>query len=354
MHVSEILRQWYALNKRDLPWRETCSPYHIWLSEIILQQTRVVQGLGYYNKFIGQYPRIEDLASASLDDVLKLWQGLGYYTRARNLHETAKLVATELNGVFPQTYSDLLRLKGIGKYTAAAIASFAFREPVAVVDGNVFRVLSRIFGIDLPVDTIQGKKVFYQKAAQILDQENPHIHNQAIMEFGALVCLPRNPQCQACPFSDICIALNSNKTDLLPVKSGKKPLRDRYFSYFFIISHGHTWLNKRGGRDIWHSLYEFPLIETPFRQNLDDLSALKEWHDIFGEGMVKTVSLVRYYKHQLTHQTIHCSFYQIVVTQDPPFAGHRPLKINACDLTRYAVPRLIEKYLADLKPELPV
>jgi A/G-specific adenine glycosylase len=304
MAVSDILQQWYALNKRDLPWRETCSPYHIWLSEIILQQTRVAQGLGYYKRFISHYPAIEDLSHAPVDEILKLWQGLGYYTRARNLHDTAKYVVTELNGIFPQKYADLLKLKGIGRYTAAAIASFAYREPVAVVDGNVIRVLSRIFGIDVPSDSIQGKEALYQKADHILDKLNPHIHNQAIMEFGALVCLPKNPQCQACPLSDICIAQKNNKVNLLPVKSVKKPLRDRYFNYFFIISHGHTWLNKRRVRDIWHSLYEFPLIETPFIQNLEDLSKTKEWHDIFGDEMVEMEGPVRFYKHKLTHQTI--------------------------------------------------
>jgi A/G-specific adenine glycosylase len=225
---------------------------------------------------------------------------------------------------------------------------------VAVLDGNVYRVLSRIYGIDLPVDSIQGEKALSQKADQILDNRNPHIHNQAIMEFGALVCLPRNPVCQACPLSDICIALKNNKIELLPVKSGKKTPRNRYFNYFFIVGHGHTWLCKRRGRDIWLSLYEFPLIETPFIQNQDDLSKTKDWHDILGDVPIEMAGPLRHYKHQLTHQTIHCSFYQILVSQDPPFTGFRPLKINTGELARYAIPRLIEKYLADLKPEQPV
>jgi A/G-specific adenine glycosylase len=349
--ISLLLQKWYALHKRDLPWRETSSPYHIWLSEIILQQTRVMQGLTYYLEFTRAFPDIVDLAKAPLDEVLKLWQGLGYYTRARNLHETAKYISGELNGVFPGTYHELLKLKGVGSYTAAAIASISFREPVAVVDGNVFRVLSRIFGIDLPVDTSEGKVEFSRRAMQILDRENPHIHNQAIMELGALVCLPKKPHCVKCPLKSVCVALSTGTIELFPVRSGRKLQRIRYFNYFFIVSNGFTWLNKRKGKDIWHSLYEFPLIETPNSTSLQSLSDHKNFKAIVGLAKTDQVGSVMHYKHQLTHQTIHCSFYHLKSAEDPDFSGISPMKIKTGDLARYPVPRLIDKYLEDLNEE---
>jgi A/G-specific adenine glycosylase len=349
MTVSDTLQHWYAEHKRDLPWRKTVSPYHIWLSEIILQQTRVAQGLDFYMKFLERYPRIEDLANASLDDVLKLWQGLGYYTRARNLHQTAKLIASEMKGVFPRNFHDLLQLKGIGQYTAAAIASIAYREPVAVVDGNAFRVLSRFFGIELPFGTLRGKQAIDLLATEILDKANPDVHNQAIMELGALVCLPRNPLCGVCPLAADCMALKSGKTDLLPVKDGKKPPRDRYFNYLFLVNKGTTWLKKRSSHDIWHSLYEFPLIESSGRVIPEELFRTKEWHDMMGMTTAELIGPVMYYKHQLTHQTLHCSFYHMTISEFPANDERALLKIGISDLDSFAVPRLIEKYLHDLK-----
>ncbi len=350
MHVSRLLQEWYAIHKRDLPWRETRDPYHIWLSEVILQQTRVIQGLEYYRTFIRLYPRLEDLAGAAPDDVLKTWQGLGYYTRARNLHETAKFVTTRLKGVFPGTYMELLKLKGIGKYSAAAIASIAFREPVAVVDGNVSRVLSRIFGIDLPVDSTRGEEVLYKKASEILDKENPDIHNQAIMEFGALVCTPKNPNCRECPFPDNCVAFTMGKTGMLPVRNGKKQVRGRYFNYFYIINHGHTWISKRDKKDIWHSLYEFPLIETPGPYTWDQLSSTELWRAMFGDIPIRIEKPVKRYRYKLTHQIIHCNIYRIMVPGDLPFTGPKLIKISISDIYSYAIPRLLEKYLTDLIP----
>jgi A/G-specific adenine glycosylase len=347
MDVTNILQKWYALHKRDLPWRETSSPYFIWLSEIILQQTRVRQGLEFYLRFTGQYPRIEDLACAPLDEVLKLWQGLGYYTRARNLHATAKFIVTELKGVFPASYDELIRLKGIGKYTAAAIASLAFREPVAVVDGNVLRVISRLYGIDHSIDQASGKAMCNHLASKILDRKNPDIHNQAIMDFGALICLPRNPLCKDCPLSSRCLALKMGKTNLLPLRSGKKTQRIRYFNYLYIKSRDFTWLHKRNNRDIWNSLYELPLIETPGPASLQELSALKAWKDILGTAKVEPVGVARHLKHQLTHQLIHCDFYQLEVKGEPSFTGWPVIRIRTDDLSQYAVPRLIEKYLGD-------
>lgn len=351
MNVSSVLQQWYAIQKRDLPWRKTVSPYLIWLSEVILQQTRVIQGLDYYLRFTSRYPRIEDMANAPLDDILKLWQGLGYYTRARNMHETAKFVVNNLNGVFPDRFERLLKLKGIGKYTAAAIASISYKEPVAVVDGNVFRVLARFYGIHEPINTSQGKLVFEERAAGILDRANPDIHNQAIMELGALVCVPRNPRCDACPLEKECVARTRGIIDLLPLKAYKKQQRNRYFNYIFMHNGGHTWLSKRTGRDIWHSLYEFPLIETAGEVTREELSTLPGWNDLFGASEFSINGTPQKYKHQLTHQTLHCTFYNIDLEE--PLADYGPslFKTEISNLGLLPVPRLIENYLADMKQQ---
>jgi A/G-specific adenine glycosylase len=349
MNVSSELQQWYAIQRRELPWRKTGSPYLIWLSEIILQQTRVKQGLEYYLRFTSRYPHIEDLANASLDDVLKLWQGLGYYTRARNMHETAKFIVNNLNGVFPDSFERLLKLKGIGKYTAAAIASISYKEPVAVVDGNVFRVLARFYGINEPINSSRGKLVFEEKAAGILDRSNPDIHNQAMMELGALVCVPRNPRCDACPLEKECVARARGIIDLLPLKSDKKQQRDRYFNYIFLHNAGNTWLSKRSGKDIWHSLYEFPLIETAGPVTSEELSALPGWNDLIGSSEFRINGSPQTYKHQLSHQTLHCTFYNIDVEE--PLADYGPplFKTEISNLGLYPVPRLIENYITDLK-----
>jgi A/G-specific adenine glycosylase len=349
MNVSSILQQWYAIKKRDLPWRKTGSPYFIWLSEVILQQTRVNQGLDYYIRFTDRYPRIEDMANAPLDDVLKLWQGLGYYTRARNMHETAKFIVNNLNGLFPDSFEGLLKLKGIGKYTAAAIASLSFKEPVAVVDGNVFRVLARLYGIHEPINTAQGRLVFEERAAGILDRANPDIHNQALMELGALVCIPRNPRCDACPLEKDCVARSRGIIDLLPLKADKKQQKNRYFNYIFLTGGGYTWLSKRTGKDIWHSLYEFPLIETAGPVTREELSALPGWNDLLGASEFKINGSSLKYKHKLTHQTLHCTFYNICIEEPPADYGSSLIKTEIGNLVLYPVPRLIEKYLADLK-----
>lgn len=349
MNVSSTLQQWYAIQQRDLPWRKTTSPYLIWLSEIILQQTRVAQGLDYYLRFTSSYPQVENMANAPLDEVLKLWQGLGYYTRARNLHETAKFVVNNLNGVFPDSYKGLLKLKGIGKYTAAAIASISYKEPVAVVDGNVFRVLARFYGINEPVNSTQGKLVFEEQAAVILDRENPDIHNQAMMELGALVCVPRNPRCEICPLQQECVARMRGTIDLLPVKSDKKLQRNRYFNYLFLHTGGNTWLNRRTGKDIWHSLYEFPLIETDGPVTPEELSAHSSWNALFGSSQLTINGSPRKYKHQLSHQTLHCTFYNIAVEEPGIEYEKALLKTKISSLGQYPVPRLIENFLADLK-----
>ena len=351
MNVSYILQQWYSTQKRDLPWRKTDTPYLIWLSEVILQQTRVAQGLDYYIRFTSRYPRIEDMANAPLDDILKLWQGLGYYTRARNMHETAKFVVNNLNGVFPDSFERLLKLKGIGKYTAAAIASISYKEPVAVVDGNVFRVLARFYGISEPINTTQGKLVFEERAAGILDRANPDIHNQAMMELGALVCVPGTPRCDICPLEKECVARIRGIIDLLPLRSEKKQQRNRYFNYIFLHSGDFTWLSKRTGKDIWHSLYEFPLIETAGPVTREELSAMPGWNYLFGASEFRINGSPQKYRHQLTHQTLHCTIYNIDIEEPMVDYGQSLLKTKIDSLGLYPVPRLIENYLADMKQQ---
>jgi A/G-specific adenine glycosylase len=351
MSVSQILEEWYNRNKRDLPWRNTDSAYHIWLSEIILQQTRVDQGLEYYTRFVDRFPSVEDLAKASLDEVLKLWQGLGYYTRARNLHATARIIVNEYSGSFPVKYEELLRLKGVGVYSAAAIASIAFREPVALLDGNVFRVLSRLYGISMPIDTSAGKSEFKKIAVKILNIDRPDVHNQALMEFGALVCLPQNPHCNSCVLAKICIANIQNTTELLPVKTGKNKVRIRYFNYLFIQHEGITYLNKRNGDDIWNSLFEFPLIETKTPLNYSKLVKLSSWSSIFGSKPVKLHGRVKNYKHQLTHQTLYCCFYTIKLNSALEMQPLNFFPVSLDRLNEYAIPRIIDKYLKDLKRE---
>ena len=352
MSISEIIVKWYHEKKRDLPWRKAETPYHIWISEIILQQTRVVQGLEYYNRFIEKYPSVVELANAPLDEVLKLWQGLGYYTRARNLHLTAQMIAYELKGQFPRTYQELLKLKGIGPYTAAAIASIAFKVPVALVDGNVFRVLARLFCIQVPVDTTAGKQIFEKLAADILDPGKPDLHNQALMELGALICLPKNPACNDCPLIRNCKAHAEKKIELFPVKSGKIKQRIRYYNYLFIRDRDYTYLHKRTGKDIWNSLYEFPLIESDVSLEYQKLSASQEWSALFGDRKTEADPYPKTYKHQLTHQILYCTFYCIDVgfTLDSS-KDSGLIRIPLKNLSRYAVPRIIEKYIDNLHQE---
>lgn len=263
MTFSNRLIQWYLENKRDLPWRNTTNPYKIWLSEIILQQTRVAQGLPYYERFVETFPTVFDLANASEEQVLKLWQGLGYYSRGRNLHKTAQIIAFELNGTFPKTYNDLLKLKGIGTYTAAAIASFSQKEVVPVVDGNVFRVLARYFDVETDISSATAKKEFSALANEIIDKKRPDLFNQALMEFGALQCVPKNPNCLQCIFNESCAALQKKKVDLLPIKLKKTKVTERFFNYLvFEDESSNSLIQQRTSKGIWHNLYEFPLIES--------------------------------------------------------------------------------------------
>lgn len=293
------LLQWYHVYKRSLPWRSVNDPYKVWLSEIILQQTQVVQGLAYYERFVQEFPDVHSLAMASEEKVLKLWQGLGYYSRARNLHTTARFISTELKGIFPSTYNDILKLKGIGPYTAAAISSFCFGEPRAAIDGNVYRFISRLKGIHTPIDTTEGKKEFALMAEVLLNKKEPGDHNQAMIEYGALVCKPANPVCNECIFNDDCIAFSQRTVSELPAKSKKLKQRQRYFNYFLIENEGAIYLEKRSGNDIWKNLYQLPLTETEHEVTPEELS---------GELGTEVV-LIAQKKHILSHQVINASFY---------------------------------------------
>lgn len=342
---GEQLRNWYHCHKRSLPWRDTIDPYAIWLSEIILQQTRIDQGLAYFNRFLENYPTIEKLAAASEDEVLKLWQGLGYYSRARNLHHTAIYIASELHGRFPNNYPALLKLKGVGEYTAAAIASISFGLPCAVVDGNVYRVIARIFGIEVAIDSNEGKKQFKQIAHELLNIEHPADHNQAMMEFGAIQCTPKNPNCTDCPFQSSCFAYKHNLVGQLPVKDGKTKIRHRYFNYLIAENGDSVYLQKRTGSDIWKNLYEFPLIET------DDKTEATEFLDkvihieAYQNGLVKAIS--NWSKQVLSHQHIHFRFIQIEISDK----NRMPLpfvRVNKKDISNFAVPKPVERKIEQL------
>ena len=315
MKFSKTLIQWYLQNKRDLPWRNDINPYTIWLSEIMLQQTRVAQGLPYFLRFTSAFPTVFDLANAEEEEVLKLWQGLGYYSRARNLHKTAKQIAFEFNGEFPKNYSELLHLKGIGEYTAAAIASFAYNENVPVVDGNVFRVLSRYFDVETDIASSGAKKEFTQLAAELLPKGQANIFNQAIMEFGALQCVPKNPDCGNCIFNDSCLALQKKKVAQLPVKSKKTKVTNRYFNYLvFSDETNKTIICKRIQKGIWHNLYEFPLLETEKAESdIAVLNLIK--NQSFVTNAVQEVTLFNSIPivHKLSHQHLTIKFWKVKV-----------------------------------------
>lgn len=313
MEFSNSLIHWYLQNKRDLPWRNTTNPYLIWLSEIMLQQTRVAQGLPYFLAFTEAFPTVFDLAKADEEQVLKLWQGLGYYSRARNLHATAKYIAMELNGNFPENYKNLLQLKGVGEYTAAAIASFSYNEPVAVVDGNVFRVLSRYFNIDSDISDGKTKKEFQNLAQEVLPLDNPALFNQAIMEFGALQCVPKNPNCEDCIFSSSCGALQKKRVSKLPVKSKKTKVSNKFFNYLVLKDvTGNFVVKKREGKGIWENLYEFPLIETEeLVSELDFMNQLAEM-DFFDQKPNEIFVLhPQIIQHKLSHQNLYIRFFQL-------------------------------------------
>ncbi|MCU0438524.1 MAG: A/G-specific adenine glycosylase [Raineya sp.] len=307
-NFSDKIILWYETHHRDLPWRETQNPYYIWLSEVILQQTRVKQGLPYYERFVETYPTIADLANAPEDEVFRLWQGLGYYSRAKNMLHTAKIIHQEYQDKFPNTYDKLLTLKGIGKYTAAAIASFAFEEPVAVLDGNVYRVLARYFGISTDIASPQGAKEFGKLSQELLPEKKSHIYNQAIMEFGAVQCSPQKPDCMYCPLRESCYAYNHNKQQELPIKINKVKVKERFFAYTIFENNDKIALRKRTGKDIWQNLYDFHLTE------LDSLESLNDFMDTaWAKTDISVGKISSVYKHQLTHQKIFIKFFHIQI-----------------------------------------
>lgn len=336
---------WYSLYKRDLPWRNTRNPYLIWLSEIILQQTRIDQGMAYYSRFADEFPTISALAHASEDQILKLWQGLGYYSRARNLHFTAKFIQQNYKGIFPEDYNSIRSLKGIGEYTAAAIASISFNLEYPTVDGNVFRVLSRFFGISEPIDTSSGKKIFNDLAKELIRGTDPGMHNQAIMEFGALQCTPKNPDCNQCPINQRCFAFLNQKIAELPVKQNKTKQRDRYFNYLVLSCKNHTWLRKRVENDIWKNLFEFPIIETETEINIEKLIAQAEFQKFVSDADRAVIENVSGWKnHILSHQRIHYRFIKIQLIDEIHATGDL-IRVNKEDIFNFAVPKLLETYL---------
>ena len=342
--LIERLECWYKLHARELPWRNTTDAYLIWVSEIILQQTRVAQGYDYYVRFIERFPDVVSLAAADSDEVMRYWQGLGYYSRARNMHTAAKDVVSRFGGVFPSSYDAIRSLKGVGDYTAAAIASFAYNLPHAVVDGNVYRVLSRLFGIDMPIDVPAGKRYFAELAQMLLDRERPGLYNQAIMEFGALQCTPGACDCTECPMQDFCVARATSRVSLLPVKQGKVAIKTRYFYYFVISCSGVTWLQRRECNDIWRNLYEYPLIETNEPASFVELQATEAYQKLFdGVGAITIKGEPYTCRHVLTHRIIHASFYTVEVSNYPPSLSHLQ-PINLDDVDAYPVARLTELY----------
>lgn len=341
--IADILCDWYAREGRDLPWRRTRDPYLIWLSEVILQQTRVAQGMNYYLRFAERFPDVASLAAATEDEVLKLWQGLGYYSRARNLHAAAKQVVEQFGGVFPTSVEAVRSLRGVGDYTAAAICSVAYDAPCAVLDGNVFRVLSRLFDLDLPIDTSTGRRAFAELALSQLDATRPGVYNQAIMDFGALLCTPAQPRCAECPLAAHCLALAAGTVAQRPVKQGKTKVRDRWFNYLHVTSGDSLLLHRRGEGDIWQGLYEFPLIETSEPVDFAQLCGTEEFQSLLGEGPWQLVRSVCQPKHQLSHQRLHAVFHRIETASLTPSTA--AIAIPAATLGDYAVPRLIDLYL---------
>ena len=341
--VADILLDWYAREGRDLPWRRTRDPYRIWLSEVILQQTRVAQGTEYYLRFTERFPDVASLAAAPEDEVLKLWQGLGYYSRARNLHAAARQVVERFGGRFPVALEEVRSLRGVGDYTAAAICSAAYDAPCAVVDGNVYRVLARLFDLDAPIDSTAGKRAFAELAQSQLDTAHPGRYNQAIMDFGALRCTPSSPRCEACPLAGQCLALAAGTVAARPVKQGKTRVRDRWFNYLHVSSGDRTLLRRREGRDIWQGLYEFPLIETEGPAELPELVRLPQFRELLGDVPWHLVRSILLSKHQLSHQTLHAVVHRIETPSLTPAAV--AMAVPTAALGDYAVPRLIDRYL---------
>lgn len=346
MQFSSILLEWFRANARDLPWRNTSDPYHIWVSEVILQQTRVMQGISYYYRFIERFPSVKSLADANIDEVMKVWQGLGYYTRARNLKAGAIQVVQNYNGQLPKTYKELLTIKGLGAYSAAAVASFAFGEAVPAIDGNVYRILARIFGIFTPIDSSAGKKEFFALASELIPHDEPGTYNQALIDFGALKCTPRAPRCTSCPFANFCYAYQNNLILALPAKGKKKPPTDRYFYYFLIKHNGDTFIKRREGKDIWHSLYEFPIVETKTKLTPTQLVKTIDNLSFFNGSRVKILDISNPVRHLLSHRTIWATFIIVEIDRPNYLLSNEFVRIPIGRVNEYSLPRLIDTYMA--------
>jgi A/G-specific adenine glycosylase len=335
-----LITDWYRQNKRDLPWRNTIDPYKIWMSEVILQQTRVEQGLPYYIKFTERFEDIHALALANEQEVLQLWQGLGYYSRGRNLHQTAKFISQVLNGVFPDSSRALIKLQGIGPYTAAAIASFCYNEIIPVIDGNVNRVLSRVFNVEYPINTKKGQEVISDLANLLIDKKDPATYNQAIMEFGALQCTPVNPECEVCCLQSICLSYQKRIVDQRPVKIRRQKIRNRYFHFAFISDDSNIVLTRRTDKDIWQHLFQFPVLETN-----SDVSPSELLPSILTSDANRVSSII---KHVLSHQHIYARFYHFKLSEVQTLLPAHFFIINKAEITSYPLPRLIDKYLQTL------
>ncbi|POY36910.1 A/G-specific adenine glycosylase [Solitalea longa] len=344
MFVQEVTK-WYQINRRTLPWRNTNDAYIIWLSEIILQQTRVEQGLPYFYKFQERFKTVKEFALASEDEVLKLWQGLGYYSRARNMHATAKAVMEKHHGVFPTRYEQLLQLKGIGEYTAAAISSFSANEPHAVVDGNVYRLLSRFFGISTPIDSTQGRKQFKELAYELLKEAQPAEYNQAIMEFGAIQCKPASPNCAECPLSVNCVAFIEGIVNTLPIKTKKTKVKERFFNYLVFRNNNDLLLNKRIAKDIWQNMYDFPLIESANRLSEKELLISDDFKQLISTKSVIIKAVSEELKHVLSHQVIYAKFWELECNHQENSTMQNGFWVAEEELESYAFPKLVDNYL---------
>lgn len=340
--ISDILTDWYLKNKRDLPWRNTADPYKIWLSEIILQQTQVIQGTSYYLKFINEFPDVVKLADAPDDKIMLFWQGLGYYSRARNLLTAARFIRDNYGGKFPANYNQIKELKGVGDYTAAAISSIAFNLPHAVVDGNVYRVLSRLFNIHTPINSSEGKKVFQRLADELLNTKNAGLHNSAMMEFGALFCKPQNPNCEMCVLKYYCLAFQNNQVNILPVKNKTIKIKERFLYYFIVNYKDKIYLQKRTQKDIWQNLYQFLLVEE--LSEIPNDKALLLFQSLYQVSKFNVLNIAKQPKHILSHQYIFSTIFEVEVL--------KPLKVKdniesifRKDIDRYGFPQLLVKYI---------
>jgi A/G-specific adenine glycosylase len=343
------LIDWYEVNKRNLPWRETSDPYAVWVSEIILQQTRVSQGMDYFYRFMEFFPDIFSLAQAKIDDVLKVWQGLGYYSRARNMHIAAKQIAEQCRGQFPDNYHELMAIKGIGDYTASAIASIAFGQAVPVVDGNVNRVIARLFGVQQPVNKPEGKQLIRENVEKLMIRDAPALFNQAIMEFGALQCVPHNPDCENCILKHQCTAYRAGLVNILPVKAKTLKTRTRYFHYIVIFCENTTYLHRRAEGDIWTGLYEFPLIETEEESGFEEITAAEPLRTLFQNNGFRLHSVSAEITRRLTHRILKIRFYEVSVDNSVQLPEYN--QVRWADIHRYAVPKVIDNYLKQLKME---